>query len=53
MEGFMTDKVKTIMDYPYEVRERAAIYEADAGMSREDADARAIREYEESKANEQ
>ena len=32
--------------YPVEVRERAAIYEIDAGMKREDAEKRAIEEYE-------
>jgi len=33
--------------YPYEVWERAAIYEFDAGMSREKAEQKAIKEYEE------
>ena len=33
--------------YPYEVWERASIYEFDAGMSRAEAEQRAIKEYEE------
>lgn len=42
--------------YPYEVRERAAIYEFDGGMTRTEADAKAINEYEnqtKEKTNEQ
>jgi len=35
-----------IEKYPYEVQERAAIYEYDAGMSRGEAEKRAIEEYE-------
>lgn len=35
-----------IENYPYEVRERAAIYEFEAGMSREEAEDRAISEFE-------
>ena len=35
----------TIESYPYEVRERAAIYEYDGNMNRMEAEARAIMEY--------
>lgn len=35
-----------IENYPCEVRERAAIYEYEANMSREDAEDRAITEFE-------
>ena len=37
-----------ISEYPYEVRERAAIYEYEAGMKREAAEARAIKEWKQS-----
>lgn len=43
----MNDKTTTrIEDYPYEVQERAAIYEFDAGMTRDQAEARAVEEYQ-------
>ena len=35
-----------IITYPVECQERAAIYEYDAGMKREDAEKRAIEEWE-------
>jgi hypothetical protein len=36
---------KPIDQCPYEVRERAALYEYEAGMTREQAEKRAIEEY--------
>lgn len=42
----------TIKDYPYEVQERAAIMEIDGGLTREDAEMRAIMEYKKQKEQE-
>ena len=35
-----------IRNYPYEVQERAAIYEFEAGMTREEAEDKAIEDYD-------
>jgi hypothetical protein len=42
---------KPIDQYPYHVRERAAIYEYEANMTREDAENKAIKEYEKERSH--